>query len=88
MKFKDIQIGQLFRAVQQKEYINTRTVVNDGMYLKVGHNVSVNLSKLGENNQPVDCVFDMEMQCRPLVTRARVPYHEYESYKVCAKGAR
>ncbi len=87
MKFNNIKIGQLFRATKPFEMVLTKRVENNGLYLKVGNNVSIDLHKQIDG-KPVDCVFDMDMECRVVETKARIPYHEYESYKICAQGAR
>jgi len=82
MKFNQLAIGSLFRALSD-DTIGVVTVKNNSLYLKVGHNVSVDL----HSNPPKDCVFDLDMSVRPVQTKARINYAEYESYQVCAKGS-
>ena len=82
--FNDLPIGTIFRALRNDivgKGTIARIVNNNGMYAKVGHNVSVDITK------HVDCIFRMDMPVREVVTKLNVDVTQLASYRACNKGA-
>lgn len=77
--FNQLKIGTIFRALSN-DVIGQRLVENNGLYAKVGYNVSVDLS---QGNK--DTIFLLDMPVR--VKAANIDVSLLPSYKICNKGA-
>lgn len=85
MTFNELEIGKVFRALRNDIVGKgpvARIVRNDSSYIKVGHNVSVDV-RTGK-----DCIFRLDMPVKPIDTAANVDVRSMQSYKICNVGAR
>lgn len=82
--FNQLAIGAIFRALKNDLVVRDGTphvVENNGLYAKVGHNVSVDLS-----DKSKDVIFLLDMPVRTAGKSVNIDISLLPSYKLCNKG--
>jgi hypothetical protein len=74
--FDNVKNGELFRVLKP-EYVETRKVLNGGLYVKVGAIVAVDIS----TNTAVDCVFLPNTMCK--VLPKLINPNKFDTFKIC-----
>lgn len=86
LTFGEISIGTTFRALRNDvigKGTEARIVNNNGIYVKVGAQVAVDVSKGN-----VDCIFLQNMPIREIRSVIHINYTALDSYKVAQLGKR